>query len=79
MLSHIILVLNLFYISFHNSIANYTTRCVNLLLVLKSFKHGKYEEGNNSFTMTELSYQLIRAKIIFYFQSSNLSLTFKCL
>lgn len=65
MLSHIIVVLNLLYISFHKLIANYTTKCVNLFLVLKSFKYGKYEEGNNSFTMTELSYQLIRAKIIF--------------
>lgn len=62
------MVLNLFYISFHKLIANYTTiKCVSLSLFLTSFKYGIPEEGNNSFTMTELSYQLIRAAIIFYF------------
>lgn len=29
--------------------------------------------------LTEFSYQLITAEIVFYFQSSKLSLPFKCL
>lgn len=75
------MVLHLFYISFNKLITNYTTiRCVSLSLFLTSFKYGISGEGNeNSFTVTEFSYQLIRAEIVFSFQSSNLSLTFKCL
>lgn len=71
-------MLNLFFISFHKLIANYTT-VSRVSLFLLSFKYGLSEEGDENSFVTELSYQLIRAEIIFSFQSSNLSLTFKCL
>lgn len=72
-------MLNLFFISFHKLIANYTTVSRVSLFLFLSFKYGLSEEGDENSFVTELSYQLIRAEIIFSFQSSNLSLTFKCL